>query len=100
MLLYDEDGLAAAEQWLRRSGYGDQQTFHDLVRAALHAVPRAHAKGGFARPEARILEGLRTTLFEEIPAPIDLTPDVNAGEGMLDLDFGDTLTPSGRTFGG
>jgi adenine-specific DNA methylase len=100
MLLYDEDGLAAAEQWLRRSGYGDEQTFRDLVRAALHAVPRAHVKGGFARPEARILEGLRTTLFEEIPAPIDPTPDVNADGGMLDLDFGDTLTPPGHTSGG
>ena len=100
MLLYDEDGLAAAEQWLRRSGYGDQQPFRDLVRAALHAVPRAHVKGGFARPEARMLEGLRTTLFEEIPAPIGPTPDVDADGGMLDLDFGDTLSPSGRTSGG
>lgn len=96
MLLYDEEGLAAAERWLRRSGYGDQQAFRSLFRAALHAVPRTRVKGLFARPEARILEGLRTTLFEEIPAPIDTATEAGADEGMLELDFGaTTTTPAG-----
>jgi adenine-specific DNA methylase len=71
MLVYDEEGLAAAKSWLARTGLTDDPRFADLVRAALYAVPRVKDKGEFARPETRILDSLRATLFEQIPAPAD-----------------------------
>ena len=55
--------------WLERSGFRDDACFHDLFVAALHAVPRARDKGELVRPEARALEGLRVTLFDDVPAP-------------------------------
>jgi len=73
MLVYDEEGLAAARAWLARTGLSDDSRFTDMVRAALNAVPRVKDKGSFARPEARILDSLRGTLFDQIPAPIDET---------------------------
>ncbi len=69
MLVYDEEGLAAAKSWLARTGLADDPRFVDLVRAALYAVPRVKDKGEFARPEARVLDSLRATLFEQIPVP-------------------------------
>jgi hypothetical protein len=78
MLVYEEEGLGAARAWMARSGKDGDQKFHDLVEAALHAVPRAKEKGEFARPEARALEGLRATLFDDIEAPSD--PDEAAGQ--------------------
>lgn len=71
MLIYDEEGLAAARSWLVRTGLADDPRFVDLVRAALYAVPRVKDKGEFARPEARVLDSLRATLFEQIPAPTE-----------------------------
>jgi len=70
MLIYDEDGLQAAERWLQQTGRKDDERFAALVEAAIHAVPRAREKNGeFARPEARILESLRAVLFDHIEAP-------------------------------
>lgn len=80
MLLYDEEGLAAARTWLARSGYAEESRFRDLVRAALHAIPRVKHQGTYARPEAATLEGLRATLFDEIDAPPD--PDEDAREQL------------------
>jgi adenine-specific DNA methylase len=71
MLVYDEDGLGAARSWLDRTGKGNDPKLHDLVAAALHAVPRTKEKGEYVRPEARTLEGLRATLFDDMPAPTD-----------------------------
>lgn len=71
MLTYDEEGLPAARAWLERTGKADDSRFSDLVAAALHAVPRVKDKGDFARPEARTLESIRATLFEQIPAPAE-----------------------------
>src|SRR5262249_44262944 len=71
MLLYGEEGLAAARSWLARTGLAEDPRFVDLVRAALYAVPRVKEKGEFARPEALVLDSLRATLFEQIPAPVD-----------------------------
>jgi hypothetical protein len=85
MLVYDEDGLAAARAWLARTGLGDDSRFADLVEAALNAIPRVKDKGQFARPEARILDSLRTTLFEHIPVPVD--PSVpTAIQGAFEID--------------
>ena len=71
MLVYGEVGLAAARSWLARTGLADEPRFVDLIRAALYAVPRVKDKGEFARPEARVLDSLRATLFEQIPAPAE-----------------------------
>jgi putative DNA methylase len=53
MLTYAEEGLAAARAWLNRTGKAGDPRFHDLVEAALHAIPRTKDKGEFVRPEAR-----------------------------------------------
>jgi hypothetical protein len=71
MLVYHEEGLAAARSWLARTGLADDPKFVDLVRAALYAVPRVKDNGEFARPEAQVLNSLRATLFEQIPAPAE-----------------------------
>jgi putative DNA methylase len=71
MLVYDEDGLAAARAWLTRTKFGDDAPFRDLFEASLHAIPRVRTKDGFARPEARILDSLRAALFEDIALPIE-----------------------------
>jgi hypothetical protein len=84
MITYDEDGAGAARAWLARSGYADNPKFHDLVAAAINAVPRARDRDEFARPEARCLEGLRVTLFDDIPAP----PDPDTAPPAVQLSFG------------
>jgi len=71
MLIYAEEGLAAAKAWLSRTGIGDDQKFRDLVEAAINAIPRVKEKGEFVRPEAAALEGLRSTIFDDIAAPAD-----------------------------
>jgi len=71
MLVYDEEGLAAARSWLARSGVAGDLRLSDIVEASLHAVPRVKDKGSFARPEARILDSLRASLFEHIAAPVE-----------------------------
>ena len=70
MLTYEEEGKVAAESWLQRTGYRDSPRFEDLLVMALKAVPRTRdAKGTWARPEAKTLEGLRATIFDHIPDP-------------------------------
>ncbi|MDH6580305.1 DUF1156 domain-containing protein [Kitasatospora sp. MAP5-34] len=71
MSLYDSDGLGAAKAWLNRTGLADDSTFAEVVRAALHAIPRVKDKGAFARPEARVLDSLRAALFDHIEPPAD-----------------------------
>ncbi len=87
MLVYDEDGAGAARSWMVRTGSADDVRFRDLVTAALHAVPRTRDKGDFVRPEARSLEGIRATLFEDVPAPAEPAgPDSSVA--VLPLDYG------------
>lgn len=74
MLIYDEDGLPAAREWLARTGKGKDPRFSELIAAALAAIPRVRERGEFARPEARILDSLRTALFEGVPRPADPEP--------------------------
>jgi putative DNA methylase len=85
MLVYDEDGLAAARSWLARTGLAEDPKFADLVRAALYAVPRVKEKGEFARPEARVLDSLRATLFEQIPAAVDAEA-ASTQEAMFEIE--------------
>lgn len=69
MVVYDEDGAGAARAWLTRTGFAGDPQFRDLVAAAINAVPRTREKSDFVRPEARSLEGLRLTIFDDLPAP-------------------------------
>ncbi|MFD5748217.1 DUF1156 domain-containing protein [Streptomyces sp. NPDC127033] len=71
MLVYDSEGLGAAKAWLNRTGLAEEATFTEVVRAAMHAIPRVKDKGVFARPEARILDSLRAALFEHVDVPED-----------------------------
>ncbi len=71
MLLYEEDGARAAQTWLVRRGLLDDVRFRELVGAAMHAVPRRKQKGSFVRPEARVLDSLRTSFFEDLALPAD-----------------------------
>jgi len=85
MLVYDEEGLGAARAWLARTGVGDDSRFGDLVEAAMYVIPRAKDKGQFVRPEARILDSLRTALFDHVPAPVDLAAPT-AAVGLFEIE--------------
>lgn len=71
MLVYEEDGSRAAQKWLDKHDLTDDVRFRELVGAAIHAVPRRKQKGLFVRPEARVLDSLRTSFFEDIELPPD-----------------------------
>jgi hypothetical protein len=74
MLVYDEDGSRACEQFLKRSGLTRDATFKACLQALLNAVPRTKKDGHFIRPEARLLESLRVTFFDDIEAPPEEEP--------------------------
>jgi len=89
MLVYDEEGLAAARAWLARTGRGDDPRFADLLGAALAAIPRTRDQEGFVRPEARILDSLRSALFEDVALPVENQVPMQLGfsfDGSLGLD--------------
>lgn len=72
MLVYDEDGVGPATKWLDSTGLKDDSTFSALIVAAIHAVPRSRSGLDFVRPEARVLESIRASLYAEaIPAPVE-----------------------------
>lgn len=90
MLIYDEDGLAAARAWLNRTGLGGDARFRDVVQSALAAVPRVRVKGELVRPEAKTLESLRAALFEDIAAPEEPTAEPAMVQlGLLDTEDSD-----------
>jgi len=82
MLVFDEEGLAAARSWLERDGRADDPSFHALFEAALNAIPRTREKGELTRPEARTLERLRATIFDDVAAPPE--PDAELAAGRPD----------------
>ncbi len=86
MLVYDEEGLAAARSWLARSGVADDPRLSDVVEASLHAIPRVKDKGSFARPEARILDSLRAALFEHIELPVEAVAASVAAGTLFGID--------------
>jgi putative DNA methylase len=86
MLIYDEEGLAATRSWLARTGLTGDQHLSDVVEAAMHAVPRVKDKGVFARPEARILDSLRASLFDHIAAPIETLPPQPGAGALFEID--------------
>lgn len=81
MLVYDEEGLGAARSWLGRNDLAEDAKLAELVGAAMRAIPRVKDKGAFARPEARILDSLRSALFEHVEPPAGAGPA--AVQGLL-----------------
>ncbi|MBN1135449.1 MAG: DUF1156 domain-containing protein [Anaerolineae bacterium] len=71
LLVYDEDGAAACETFLKRTGLRADGTFKACLQAMINAVPRTKSKGKFVRPEAEMLERLRAGFFEEVEAPAE-----------------------------
>jgi putative DNA methylase len=85
MLTFDEEGLGAARAWLDRTGKGNDERFAALFEAALNAVPRARDKDGvFTRPEARILDSMRSSLFDGVAAPAE-EPVAEAQASLFEL---------------
>ncbi len=79
MMLYEEDGSKACEQFLKTTGLMTDGTFRACIQALLNAIPRTKLKEKFARPEADTLDKMRLAFFddltvpaeeEEIPAPV------------------------------
>jgi adenine-specific DNA methylase len=85
MLVYDEEGLAMARSWLKRTGLADDPRVSDVVEAALHAIPRVKDNGEFVRPEARVLDSLRAALFDYIPVPLEEQPP-SADSALFEID--------------
>jgi putative DNA methylase len=74
MLVYEEDGAAACEQFLKRTGLLTDSTFRACLQAMLNAVPRARAKGRFLRPEMEVLERMRLAFFPDLEVPEETEP--------------------------
>ena len=88
MIVFADDGVRGAEQWLKRTGLGGDARFRGLLQALLNAIPRTRTKGEFVRPEARALDGLRV-LFPDLevpPEPADDLQPTQASLGLLDED--------------
>jgi putative DNA methylase len=74
MLVYEEDGARACEQFLKRTGLLNDGTFKACLQALLNAIPRTKVKDTFVRPEAETLERLRLAFFEELVVPAEEAP--------------------------
>jgi len=82
MLTYDEDGVGSAKRWLEHSGLNADPRFVALIEAAVRAIPRTKSGDEFVRPEARILESIRASLFADmIPAPVE--PELVVAQATL-----------------
>ncbi|MCZ7568052.1 MAG: hypothetical protein M5U01_05535 [Ardenticatenaceae bacterium] len=69
MLVYTEDGSAAAGNFLKRTGLRNDAPFKAALQATINAIPRTRLKGTFVRPEAEVLDKLRDAFFEELQVP-------------------------------
>ncbi|MEM1043500.1 MAG: DUF1156 domain-containing protein [Bacteroidota bacterium] len=78
MLVYAEDGGAACEAFLKRTGLLRDGAFRSAVEAFVKAVPRVQKEGKFLRPEAAQLEALRAAFFPDIEPPEDPMEEVQA----------------------
>jgi hypothetical protein len=85
LLIYEEDGAAACEAFLKRLGLLTDATFRAVVQALLQALPRTRQKDRFVRPEADLLERLRLAFFEDLEAPPEEEPEAVARQ--LGLEF-------------
>ena len=84
MLVYEEEGLAAAKAWLSRTGKADDQKFHDLVEAAIHAVPRVKERESSSaqRPGSSKASGPPSSMTSPLQ-PIQMRPG-EAGSTVRD----------------
>jgi hypothetical protein len=74
MLVYEEDGARACEQFLKRTGLLNDGTFKACLQALINAIPRTKVKDKFVRPEAETLERLRLAFFEDLIVPAEEAP--------------------------
>ena len=74
MLVYQEDGSIACEQFLRQTGLRNDATFKSCLQALINAIPRTKENGKFIRQEAEFLENLRLAFFDDLEAPIEEEP--------------------------
>jgi len=82
MLVYQEDGSIACEQFLRQTGLRNDATFKSCLQALINAIPRtkvgagvsASPQGKFVRPEAELLENLRLAFFDDLESPVEEEP--------------------------
>jgi adenine-specific DNA methylase len=81
MLVYAEDGAAACEAFLKRTGLVNDSAFKVCLQAMINAVPRTRIKGKFARPEAEVLDRLRLAFFEDLEVP----PEPQARPAQMQL---------------
>lgn len=98
LLIYEEDGAAACEAFLKRAGLRTDATFKACLQAMLNAVPRTRIKGDFARPEAKVLDDMRAALFEElvVPAEESQAPEKLTQIGLFDGHEGTRPSPGRR----
>lgn len=71
MMLYEEDGARACEQFLKRTGLIADGAFKACIQALLNAIPRTKLKDRFVRPEAAVLEAMRLAFFDDLEAPFE-----------------------------
>ncbi len=76
MMVYEQDGAGACDVFLRKAGLKNDSAFKALLQALLNAIPRAHIKGKFVRPEAETLENLRLAFFDDLQAPVEEEPEI------------------------
>ncbi len=88
MLVYAEDGAAACEAFLKKSGLGADGAFKAALQAFINAVPRGKVKGKFVRPEAAALDGIRAAFFEALEVPAEEEERVEMVQGKLGLEAG------------
>lgn len=75
MLLYEEDGGAACQAFLRRTGLNKDGAFRSCLQALLNAIPRTKTKGSFVRPEAKVLDDMRSAFFDDLTVPPEEKPE-------------------------
>lgn len=83
--LYRSDGSAAARTWLADSGYGSEQTFRQVVQAAVNAIPRVQTKQGLSLPEAQTLEDAVVALFDADDITLPAAPQAQVESEQLTL---------------
>ena len=90
MLVYQEDGSIACEQFLRQTGLRNDATFKSCLQALINAIPRTKEKGKFIRQEAEFLENLRLAFFDDLEAPVEEEPP--KVEAQIQMSFAEEET--------
>jgi putative DNA methylase len=89
MLLYQEDGAPACQNFLRQRGFLTDNTFKACLQALINAIPRTRQKGKFVRKEAEILEAMRLAFFDDLQAP----PESEPPKVAVQLGLHDNMNP-------